>query len=98
VRDALRGGALRGPRASRARRDITGLKDTLEDRALPIFILRKRRNEPVARLNRATDAEAQALRNACALAGPRIAEILSAYDLAPTALEHEAIDDRAVDR
>jgi hypothetical protein len=84
--------------APRVLAGITGLKDTLEDRSLPLFMLRKRRNEPVARLNRATDAEAQALRDACALAClARIAEILSAYDLAPAALEREAIDDRAVD-
>jgi len=84
--------------APRVLAGITGLKDTLEDRALPLFMLRKRRNEPVARLNRATDAEAQALRDACALAClTRIGDILSAYDLTPAALEREAIDDRAVD-
>jgi len=84
--------------APRVLAGITGLKDTLEDRSLPLFMLRKRRNEPVARLNRATEAEAEALRDACALAClTRIADILGAYDLAPTALEREAIDDRAVD-
>ena len=70
--------------APRVLAGITGLKDTLEDRALPLFMLRKRRNEPVARLNRATDAEAQALRDQCALAClTRIGDILAAYDLAP---------------
>ncbi len=84
--------------APRVLAGITGLKDTLEDRALPLFMLRKRRNEPVARLNRAADAEAQALRDQCALAClTRIGDIISAYDLAPAALEREGIDDRAVD-
>jgi hypothetical protein len=77
---------------------IAGLKDTLEDRALPLFMLRKRRNEPVARLSRATDAEAQALRDQCALAClTHIQTILAAYDGAPAVLEREGIDDRAVD-
>jgi hypothetical protein len=84
--------------APRVLAGIAGLKDTLEDRSLPLVMLRKRRNEPVARLNRATDAEAQALRDQCALAClARIGDILGAYDLAPAALEREAIDDRAVD-
>jgi hypothetical protein len=84
--------------APRVLAGITGLKDTLEDRSLPLFMLRKRRNEPVARLNRATDAEAQALRDRCAPAClARIGDILGAYDLAPGALERDAIDDRAVD-
>src|SRR5439155_821953 len=68
------------------------------DRALPLFMLRKRRNESVARLNRATDAEAQALRDQCALVClTHIQNILAAYDGAPTVLERERIDDRAVD-
>jgi len=84
--------------APRVLAGIAGLKDTLEDRALPLFMLRKRRNEPVARLNRATDAEAQALRDQCAFAClTRIGVILAAYELAPAALEREGIDDRAVD-
>jgi hypothetical protein len=84
--------------APRVLAGITGLKDTLEDRSLPLVMLRKLRNEPVARLNRGTDAEAQVLRDHCALAClTRIGDILSAYDLAPSALEREAIDDRAVD-
>ncbi len=84
--------------APRVLAGIAGLKDTLEDRALPLFMLRKRRNEPVARLNRATDAEAQALRDQCALAClTHIQNILAAYDGAPTVLEQEGIDDRAVD-
>jgi len=84
--------------APRVLAGITGLKDTLEDRSLPLFMLRKRRNEPVARINRATESEAQTLRDQCALAClTRIADILAAYDLTPAALEREAIDDRAVD-
>ncbi len=38
--------------APRVLAGIAGLKDTLEDRALPLFMLRKRRSEPVARLGR----------------------------------------------
>jgi hypothetical protein len=84
--------------APRVLAGITGLKDTLEDRALPLFMLRKRRNEGVARLNRATDGEAQALRDHCALAClTHIQNVLAAYDSAPTVLEREGIDDRAVD-
>jgi len=77
---------------------IAGLKDTLEDRALTLVMLRRRKTEPVARISRATDAEAQALRDQCALAAlTRFADIVSAHDLALTALEREGIDDRAVD-
>src|SRR5262249_39395092 len=77
---------------------ITGLKDTLEDRALPLFMLRKRRSEPVARMRAATEEEAKALQQACGLAClTEIARIVSAYDEAPALLEREGIDDRAVD-
>jgi hypothetical protein len=44
---------------------IAGLKETLEDRALPIFMIRRRRSEAVA-ITRATEGKAQALRNRCA--------------------------------
>jgi hypothetical protein len=54
--------------APRVLAGIEGLKETLEDRALPLFMLRKRRAEAVARLGRATEADAQALRDQCALA------------------------------
>jgi len=61
-------------------------------------MLRKRRNEPVARLNRTTGTEAQALRDQCALAClTHIQNILTAQDGAPAVLEQEGIDDRAVD-
>jgi hypothetical protein len=84
--------------APRVLAGLGGLKDTLEDRAIPVFMLRKRREEPVARLTHAVDAEAQALRDQCALAClTRIEDILTAYDAAPPILEKEAIDDRAVD-
>jgi hypothetical protein len=84
--------------APRVLAGITGLKDTLEDRALPLFMLRKRRSEPVARLGRATDTEAQGLRDQCALAClTHIQHIIHACDGAPTVLEREGIDDRAVD-
>ena len=84
--------------APRVLAGIAGLKDTLEDRALPLFMLRKRRSEPVARLSGTTDAEAHALRHACGLAClTQIARVLRAYDDAPARLEREGIDDRAVD-
>jgi hypothetical protein len=64
------------------------LKKTLEDRALPLFMLRRRRSEPVARLGRATEAEAQALRDHCTLASlTRIQEVCAAYERAPDLLE-----------
>src|SRR5207247_821003 len=84
--------------APRVLAGIAGLKDTLEDRSLPLFMLRRRANEPVARLSRAIDGEAQALRDQCALACLTcIQDILTAYDGAPALLEREGIDDRAVD-
>ena len=84
--------------APRVLAGIAGLKDTLEDRALPLFMLRKRRSEAVARLNRATDTEAQALRDQCALAClTHVQDIVTSYDGAPSVLEQEGIDDRAVD-
>jgi hypothetical protein len=84
--------------APRVLAGIAGLKDTLEDRSLPLFMLRKRRSEPVARLGRPTDTDAQGLREQCALAClTHIQNLLAAYDGAPAVLEREAIDDRAVD-
>ncbi|MBI3105310.1 MAG: DUF3854 domain-containing protein, partial [Candidatus Rokubacteria bacterium] len=84
--------------APRVLAGIMGLKDTLEDRALPLFMLRRRRSEPVARLGRSTDTDAQSLRDQCALAClTHIQNVLTAYDGAPTLLEQEGIDDRAVD-
>ena len=84
--------------APRVLAGIAGLKDTLEDRALPVFMLRKLRAEPVARIGRATDEEAQAARDACALAClAHIGAILEEYEAAPALLEKEGLDDRAVD-
>jgi len=84
--------------APRVLAGIAGLKDTVEDRSLPLFMLRKRRSEPVARLGRTTEVEAQALRQACGLAClTQIERVVSAYDGAPVPLEREGIDDRAVD-
>jgi len=61
-------------------------------------MLRKRRDEPVARLTTGIEAEAQALRDLCALASlAHIRDILAAYDGVPALLEGEGIDDRAVD-
>jgi hypothetical protein len=77
---------------------LAGLKDTLEDRSLGLVMFRRRRDEVVARLGRETDAEAQALRDICALAClTRIEDILSAYELAPKVLDGQEVDDRAVD-
>jgi len=65
-----------------APRVIAGLawvKDTLEDRSLGLVMFRRRKDEAVAWLGRETDAEAQALQDACALAWlTRIEDILSA--------------------
>ncbi len=84
--------------APRALAGLSGLKDTLEDRVLPVFMLRKRRNEPVARLTRVVEAEGQKLRDQCALAAlDRIRDIVSAYEVAHGLLDSKAIDDRAVD-
>jgi hypothetical protein len=77
---------------------IAGLRDTLQDRSLVLVMYRRRRDEPVGRLTLATDAEAQALRDGCALAClARIEDILVAYGQAPKLLEAEEVDDRAVD-
>ncbi len=77
---------------------IAGLKNTLEDRNLTVVMFRRRRDEPVVRLGRETEAEAQALRDASALAClSHIDQILAAYDLAPKVLEAQEVDDRAVD-
>jgi hypothetical protein len=84
--------------APRVLAGIAGLKETLEDRALPLFMFRKRRNEPVTRLTEASEAGAQDLREACALAClGYIGPILAAYAEAPGQLETAGIDDRAVD-
>lgn len=84
--------------APRAMAGIAGLKDTLENRSLPVFMARRRRDEPVVRLTVAAEAEAQALRDACALTAlTHIGHIATAYDEVPRILEREPLDDRAVD-
>jgi len=82
----------------RALAGLSGFKETLEDRALPLFMVRRRHNERIARLTRAVEPEAQALRDQCALAClSHVGNVLTAYDRAPKLLERETIDDRAVD-
>lgn len=77
---------------------LAGLKDTLEDRALSLVMLRRRLTEDVARLGRAIDTETQALRDQCALAClTRMSDIVTTYELALATLERESIDDRAGD-
>jgi hypothetical protein len=77
---------------------LKGLKDTLEDRSLPVLMVRKRRDEPVARMGRASEAEAATLRQDCALAVlSTIRDILRAYEKTFAVLEAAGIDDRAVD-
>jgi hypothetical protein len=61
-------------------------------------MLRKRRDEPVARCTGAVATEAQALRDACALAClEHIGNVAVAYEQAPAVLERQPLDDRAVD-
>jgi hypothetical protein len=64
---------------------IAGLKDTLEDRSLPLVMFRRRKDEPVARLGRETEAAAEKLRAACALAClTRISDVLPGFLIAAT--------------
>jgi hypothetical protein len=75
---------------------LMGLKDTLASRALPLVMVRRRRDEPIARVGRETAATAARLRDLCALAClEHITDILTAYDTARDLLAHEGIDDRA---
>jgi hypothetical protein len=84
--------------APRALAGIGRLSETLADRAIPVFMTRKRRDERVARLTGAVEPEAAALRDRCALAClPRIGAVLAAAADAPSLLEREDVDDRAVD-
>jgi hypothetical protein len=82
-----------------APRIIAGLmeiKDTLASRALPLVMVRRRRDEPIARIGRESDASAARLRDLCALAClDHIADLVAAYDTARDLLAHEGIDDRA---
>jgi hypothetical protein len=84
--------------APRVLAGIAGLRETLEDRVLSLFMQRRRQTERVERLTVATDAEAQALRDRCALGClTHIRAVLTAYEKAPWLLEQQGIDDRAVD-
>jgi Domain of unknown function (DUF3854)/Protein of unknown function (DUF3631) len=84
--------------APRVLAGLKALKETLADRAIPIFMTRKRRDERVARLTAKVDLAAAALRDGCALASlSRITDILAATDQAPSLLEREQVDDRASD-
>jgi hypothetical protein len=84
--------------APRVLAGIGALKDVLEDRTLPVFLLRRLPDESVTRLTRTVTAEAQALRDRCGLAClSRIGDIVTACDQAPALLEQQGVDDRAVD-
>ncbi len=84
--------------APRVLTGIAGLKETLEDRALPVFMFRRRRDERMERVTPDAEGEAQALRAACALAClGHIGAIESVYAAARSELEAAGIDDRAVD-
>jgi hypothetical protein len=77
---------------------IASLKETLADRSIPIFMMRKLRDEPVSRLTAAVEPEAEALRATCALAClTHVRDVLAASDQAPGILERQRVDDRAVD-
>ena len=65
---------------------------------MPVFMLRRRQEESVGRLTPDVEAEAQAIRDRCALGClSQIGPILGAYDPVPALLERQGIDDRAVD-
>jgi len=82
----------------RALAGIAALKDVLADRALPIYMARKRRDERVARLTAAVERETAQLRDQCALAClSHIHDILFAAEQAPALLEQQGVDDRATD-
>jgi hypothetical protein len=84
--------------APRALAGLARLAETLADRAIPVFMTRKRREERVSRLTAAVEPEAATLRDRCALAClAHIGHILTAGDQALGLLELTAIDDRAVD-
>jgi hypothetical protein len=61
-------------------------------------MVRRRRDESVARITVATDREAAELRGRCALAVlSNVSSLLTAYDAAPDLLADHRVDDRAVD-
>ena len=85
--------------APRALAAINAMKDNLEDRSIPITMLRRTSREPIERMNQATEARAKDLREECALAClTHIRAVLQAYEDMRTLLEaQEGIDDRAID-
>lgn len=75
---------------------LAGLKETLEDRSIPLYMVRRLRSEPIARITAETGHEAAHLRELCAVAClGHISEILETVEWADHALEK--IDDRAAD-
>ena len=86
--------------APRALAGISAIAETLEDRSLPLFMERRRRNEPVSRLpgEAALKTKTGPLRDACALAVlEKIATIQESTRTAPGLLEAAQVDDRATD-
>jgi hypothetical protein len=85
--------------APRALAAISGFRETLEDRVIPVVMARKRRDEPVERLSlRRVRPEAQALRDRCYLfALSNIRAILATADTVSTLLESRSPDDRATE-
>jgi hypothetical protein len=75
---------------------LATLKDTLQSRALPLVMVRRRRDEVIARVGRETAVTAARLRELCALAClEHVGDVLNAYDHARDLLAHENVDDRA---
>jgi hypothetical protein len=87
--------------APRAIAAISALRDTLEDRSLPIYLNRKKREAHVQRLRKKVlDAQAAALRDRCYTAALcYFVDIMERYEseAAVYALEGLGLDDRAVD-
>ena len=84
----------------RALAGISAIAETLEDRSLPLFMERRRRNEPVSRLpgEVALKTQTAPLRDACALAVlEKMAMIQESARIAPGLLEAAKVDDRAED-
>jgi Domain of unknown function (DUF3854) len=84
----------------RALTGIKGLRDTLEDRSVQLFMDRRRRNQAIHRITAETNDEAQAIRDLCAVAClDGIDQIDGAYGKAPDIMvtRFPDLDDRAVD-
>jgi hypothetical protein len=75
---------------------LAALKETLDSRSLPLLMVRRRRDEPIARVGRETAGTAARLRDLSALAClDHISDLLGAYDQARDLLAHQGVDDRA---